>query len=108
MKQFDSPVRGNMLHMRSLRDEHNGSTACNDADPRPTLRNRVQCIYLTPPLYAQAGPKVQIGLSSRLQPDLMGALYGDAVEVLARAARCPRQTGHPLHDGLQSLREMGP
>jgi hypothetical protein len=42
MKQFDSPVRGNMLHMRSLRDEHNGSKACNDADPRPTRRNRVR------------------------------------------------------------------
>src|SRR5215475_2826049 len=38
MEKFDSPGRGNILHMRFLRDEHNGSKACNDADPRPTLR----------------------------------------------------------------------
>src|SRR6267142_7177872 len=41
MKKFDSPVRDNILHMRPLRDKHNGSKACNDTDPRPTLRNRV-------------------------------------------------------------------
>ena len=51
MKQFDSPVRGNILHMRPLRDEHNGSKACNDADPRPTLRNGVPHISLTTPLW---------------------------------------------------------
>jgi len=56
------PARSNILHMRPLREEHNGSTACNDANPRPTLRNRVQRIYLTPPLDAQARSKVQTGL----------------------------------------------
>src|SRR6266446_2568965 len=64
MERFDSPVRGNILQMRSLRDEHNGSKACNDADPRPTLRNRVHRIYLTAPLDAQTGTEVQTGLLS--------------------------------------------
>jgi hypothetical protein len=66
MEKFDSPVRGNILPMRPLRDEHNGTTVCNDADPRPTLRNRVHRIYLTAPLDAQAGTEVQSGLSLRL------------------------------------------
>ena len=63
MEKFDSPVRGNILQMRSLRNEHNGSTACNDADPRPTLRNRVHRIYLTAPLDAQTWTEVQIAHS---------------------------------------------
>ena len=29
-----------MLHMRPSHDEHHGTKACNDADSRPTLRNR--------------------------------------------------------------------
>jgi hypothetical protein len=66
MKHFDFRVRGNILYMRPLREEHNGSKACNDADPRPTLRNRVHRIYLTAPLDAQAWAEVQIGLSSRI------------------------------------------
>src|SRR5262245_40492112 len=37
----------------------------------------------------------------------MGALHGDAMEVLARADRCAGQTRHPLHDHLQGLCEMG-
>src|SRR5262245_47290977 len=107
MRQCDSLVRSMMLHMRPLRDEHNGSKACNDAYPCPTLRNRVHHIYLPAPLDAQAWSEVQIGLSSRLQPDLMGALHGDAVEVLARATRLPWETGDTLHDGLQNLCQVG-
>ena len=61
MEKFDSPVRSNILPMRSLREEHSGSTACHDADPRPTLRNRGHRIYLTAPLQAQAWTKVQLG-----------------------------------------------
>ena len=52
------------------------------------------------------GPKMQTGLSPRLQPHPMGALYGDAMEVLAHPARRPGQTGHPLHDYLQSFCQM--
>src|SRR5262249_5442937 len=37
MKQLDSPVRINVLHMRPLPDKHTGTKACNDADSRPTL-----------------------------------------------------------------------
>src|SRR5712691_4564931 len=107
MKQFDSPVRGNMLHIRSLRDEHNGSKACNDADPRPPLRTRVHHIYLPTPPAAQAWAEVHTGLSSRLSPHLVGALHRDAVEVLPSAARPQWATGHSLYDRLQSLCHMG-
>ena len=103
MERIDSLVHGNILHMRPLRDEHNGSTACTDADPRPTLRNRVHRIYLAAPLDAQARSKVQTGLLSRLSPHLVGALHGDAMEVRARAERRPGQVSHPLYDRLQSL-----
>ena len=62
MEKFYSPVRGPIPHMRSLRDEQNGSKACNDADPRPTLRNRVHHIYLAAPLDAQeCGPRCKLG-----------------------------------------------
>src|SRR5712691_8346353 len=93
--------------MRPLHDEHNSSTACNDTDPCPTLRTGVRGIYLTVPLDAQAGSKVQTGLSSCLQPHLVGPLHGDAMEVLARTDRHARQASYPLHDRLQSLCEVG-
>src|SRR2546428_8560777 len=37
----------------------------------------------------------------------MGALHGDAVEVPAHTTRQQRQTGHSLHNRLQSLCPMG-
>src|ERR671927_383143 len=107
MEKCDSLVHGPILHMRSLREEPNGSTTCNDADPCPTLRTGVRGMYLTAPLDAQAGTEVQIGLSPRLPPHFAGAVYGDAVEVLAHSTRHPRQAGHSLHDRLQSLCPMG-
>ena len=70
--------------MRRLHNEHHGTKACNDADSCPTLRTRVRGIYLTAPFDAQAGTEVQTGLLPRLQSHFAGALYGDAVEVLAR------------------------
>ena len=93
--------------MRRLHDEHHGTKACNDADSRPTLRTGVRGISLTPPLDAQARPEVQIGLIPRLQPHFAGALYGDAVEMLARADRRSWDTGHSLYNRVQSLCEMG-
>jgi hypothetical protein len=57
-----SALRADSSSWRSLREEYNGSKACNDADPCPTLRNRVQRIYLATPLDAQVGTEVQIGL----------------------------------------------
>src|SRR3989442_7211787 len=83
-----------------------GQKAHNHADSRPTLSHRVYGIYLTAPLHAQARTQVQTRLSSRLQPHLMGPLYRDAMEMLARADRHPWQAGHPLYDGLQSLRQV--
>src|SRR5216683_653966 len=46
MEQLDSQMRIHILYKRFLRDEHNGSKARNDANPRPTLRNGVHRIYL--------------------------------------------------------------
>src|SRR5712691_447291 len=63
-------------------------------------------IYLAAPLHAQAWTEVQTRLSLRLQSHLMGPLYRDAMEMLARAERQPWQAGHPLHNRLQSLRQM--
>ncbi len=86
MKQLDSPVRINVLHMRPLPDEHTGTKACNDADSRPTLRHGVHHISLPAPLDAQAWAEVQTGLSSCLQSHLVGALHGD--EQLLENLRC--------------------
>ena len=60
-------------------------------------------MYLAAPLDAQARAKVQTGLLSRLQSHPLGALHRDAMEVLARADRRQRDTGHSLYDRLQSL-----
>src|SRR4029434_1298584 len=96
-----------MMQMRPVPDEPTYTQACNDANSRAIVRTRLHHIYLAASLNAQAGTEVQIGLLPRLQPHFAGALYGDAVEVLARATRHPRQAGHSLHDRLQSLCQMG-
>ncbi len=66
MEKFDAHVHGNILPLRSLRDEPIGNKACNDAAPYATVRPRVHRIYLAAPLKAQAGAEVQTGLSSGL------------------------------------------
>src|SRR5215831_9576251 len=66
-------------HARSTRKTSNHTDSC------PTLRLRVHAIYLAAPLHAQAGTEVQTRLSLRLQSDLIGALHGHAMAVLARA-----------------------
>src|SRR5919206_4815902 len=107
MQQCDFPMRITLLHMRPLHYEHHGTKACNDADPCATLRAGVRGIYLTAPLDAQAWSEVQTGLLPRLQPHSVAPLHGDAVEGLTRAERRQWETGHSLHDGLQSLCQMG-
>src|SRR5262245_1487941 len=107
MQQFDFPVRSVLPHMRPFPDGENSRKACNDADPCPTVRQRVHRVYLAIPLDAQAGPEVQTRLSPRLQSHLMGALHGNAVEVPTCADRLPWETGYSLYDGLQSLCQMG-
>jgi hypothetical protein len=62
---------------------------------------------LPAPLDAPAGTEVQLGLLPRLQPHFAGAVYGDAVAMLARADRCSRDTGHSLYNRVQSLCAMG-
>src|SRR5215468_7561763 len=94
-------AHGHIFHMRSLREEPNGSTTCNDADPCPTLRTRVHRLSLTASLDAQTGTQVHTGLSSRLSPHLMAPVYGHAMAVLACPDRCAGPTGHSPHDGLQ-------
>src|SRR5262249_1022096 len=101
------PAHLTIAPMRRLHDEHHGTKACNDADSRPTLRTGVRGISLTPPLDAQAGTEVHIGLLPRLHPHFAGAVYGDAVEMLARADRRSWDTGHSLYNRVQSLCAMG-
>ena len=62
MKQLDFLVRIIIPHMRPLQNEHHSTTACNDADSRPTLRHGVHHISLPAPLDAQAGAEVHTGL----------------------------------------------
>jgi hypothetical protein len=64
-------------------------------------------MYLAAPLDAQARTKVQTGLLPGLSPHSADPLHGDAVEVFARADRRPGSSGHPLHDRVQGLCEMG-
>jgi hypothetical protein len=66
MKQLDFPVCIIIPHMRLSQNEHHDTKAYNDADSRPTLRTRVQRIYLATPLDAQAWTEVHTGLLSRL------------------------------------------
>src|SRR5262249_25488247 len=80
--------------VRPLPEEYNSPQACNAAASCPTLRTGVRGMYLTAPLDAQARSKVHTGLLSRLTPDLVGPLYGDAMAVLARIDRRPWQPSH--------------
>ena len=43
----------------------------------------------------------------RLVATQLGLVYGHAMEVFTYSARPHRETGDSLHDGLQSLRQMG-
>jgi hypothetical protein len=89
--------------MRQCQHAYSTRKASYHADSRATLRRRVPPIYLAAPLYAQARTPLQTRLLSRLQPYLVGPIYRDAVEVLARTPRYPREAGHPLYRRLQSL-----
>jgi hypothetical protein len=63
MKQCDFPVRSAIPQMRPFPEEYNSNKACNDADPCPTVRQRVHRISLAVPCDAQAGAEGQTGLS---------------------------------------------
>ena len=48
--------------MRPLPDEYNGSKACNDADPCPTLRTSEFAAFILPHLsMPKRGPKCKLG-----------------------------------------------
>ena len=53
------------------------------------------------------GPKCTLGYDRVFNPHHVGALHRHAVEVPARAARARWETGHVLHDRLQSLCQGG-
>ena len=55
----------------------------HDDDSRATLRAGVHRIYLPAPFDAPPRVEMQTGLSSRFQSDLVGSLYGYAMEVHA-------------------------
>ena len=96
-----------MLLAKLFPDEQYDKKPCHDADSRATLRAGVPRIYLPAPLDAHARAEMQTGLSPRLQSDLVGPLYGHAMEVHASAQSDRRDRPDPLHDNLQGVREMG-
>jgi len=93
----------NILQIRPLHDEHNGTKICNDANSRATVRKRIHRIYLAAPLDAHAWAEVHTGLPSRLSPHLVDLLHRDVVAVHPRAERPQWETCYALHDCLQSL-----
>src|SRR3954467_6034916 len=93
--------------MKSCPDEPDARKPRHNADPGSTLRAGVRRIYLLAPLDAQARAEMQTRLSPRLQSDPLGALYGYAVEVPAGTPGRRRVRRDPLHDNLQSVRQMG-
>ena len=87
-------------------DEQYDRKSINDADSCSTPRAGVHRIYLPLPVDTQAGTEVQTRLSLRLQPHPVGTLHGHAMEVLTGAEDSRREGWDPLHDHLQSFREM--
>ena len=78
----------------------------SDADPRVAVRAGVHRIYLPAPVDAQARAKMQTGPSPRLQSDPVATLYGYAMEVPAVTRDRSWGYGDPLHDNLQSVRQV--
>ncbi len=64
------------LYMRPIYHAHASTKTSNHADSRATLRSGLLRMYLAAPLHAQAWASVQTGVSSRLQPHLMGLYTG--------------------------------
>jgi hypothetical protein len=63
--------------------------------------------FIVPHLSRPKRGEVHTGLLPSLQPHPVGALYGEAVEVPPYPERRRWQTGHPLHQCLPRLCEMG-
>jgi hypothetical protein len=77
--------------MKPLPHEQYDKKPRHNAYSGSAFRARVQRIYLPAPVVAQARAEMQTGLSPRVQSDPLGALYGYAMEVPARAAPCVRE-----------------
>src|SRR5271166_1102620 len=92
--------------MKPFPDEQYDRKPRHNSDSRSTLRAGVHRIYLPAPLDAQAWAEMQPGLSPRLQSDPVGTLHGYAMEVPASTPGRRRDRRDPLHDNLQSVRQM--
>src|SRR6185437_5642703 len=106
MDNWTSWPRSLRLLTKPRLDQPDDTKPRHNANSGSALRTGIPRIYLPTPLDAQARAEMQTRLSPRLQSDPLGALYGYAMEVPARAA-CRRRHRHdPLHDHLQGVRPM--
>ena len=81
--------------MKPYPDQPDDTKPRHNAHSGSALRTGAHGFYLPPPLDAQARAEMQTWLSPRLQSDPLGALYGYAMEVPARAAgRRPQVSPH--------------
>src|SRR5215210_6810449 len=92
--------------MKPCPDEPDARKPRHNTDPGSTLRAGVHRVYLPTPLDAQARAEMQIELSSRLQSDPVATLHRYAMEVPAGTRGRRRDRRHPLHDNLQTVRQM--
>src|ERR1700712_5575239 len=92
--------------MKPCPDQPDDTKPRYNAHSGSALRTGVRRIYLPPPLDAQAWAEMQTWLSPRLQSDPLGALYGYAMEMPARAAGRRWDRHDPLHNDLQGVRPM--
>jgi len=93
--------------MRQCQHAHNVSKAHNDAHSCPAFRLGVHAIYLTAPRHAQAWAQCKLGYH-RVFNLILWVLYtGMQWKCLPVPQDTNGKTGHPLHNRLQSLCQMG-
>jgi hypothetical protein len=73
--------------VRPLPQEDHSPTACNGAGACPTLRPRMRGLYHPAPGNAPVRAHAHTGLRSRLAPQRVGPLYGEAIAGLGCADR---------------------
>ena len=106
MSELDFSTRIAEASHQPTSDERYDKKSSYDSDSRSTLRAEVHRIHLPALVDAQARTEVQTRLSLRLQPYPVSTLHRHAMEVLAGVQESRREGWNPLHDHLQSFREM--
>ena len=107
MEKCDSLVHGNILYMRPLRDEHNGSKACNDPIPVQLSEPEFAAFILPHLSMPKRGPKCNLGYY-RVFNLILWVLYtGMQWKCLPVPTRPRWETGHSLYDRVPRLRQMG-